>query len=265
MDKTLEESPTSPKDRFSSLTNLKKCLSLYSDPCSPTDDNPFPLQPFNKTMPTAFDSVKDSQDSNPPSVNQSLSGDFSNTLFTRLKRQNLLIKQENSNLLKEIQILNKNLKAKNEELRSVQIENKKMKKIVDYVIKEILGDFKDFEDKDELFPYLVKKINVIKATVVGTQRAFFKQKEINKKIRIENSRLNSENISNIGLILKLGSFKDNEMIEIGDVTPLGSFDNGQMTEKKHTRHKKSNSMYMDGKRENEFNEKICFSPSVLFG
>jgi hypothetical protein len=262
----LNESLSSPKGRGSSLTNLKKYLSLYSDPCSPTDENPFPLQSFHKTMPTTLESLKeDITDIN--SKSQSFSAELSSSIFLKFKRQNFLLKQENQNLLKEIQILNKTLKAKNEELRKNTAENSKMKKIVAYVIEEILGE-KDLELDQDILPFLVKKVNFIKNTVVNTQKAFFRQKEINKKVRIENNRLQAENVSNIELILKLNSYRDKvaESSRFFDGA-LESFEKVERTEKKHTRHKKSNSLYFDTavKKTNEFFERDGLSPTSLYG
>lgn len=257
MDPTPKQSIDSPQIRNSSLSNLKKCLSLYSDPGSPTDENPFPLQAFNKTMPNTLSKEilkeSESEDTFLNSQNQSLSGDLSTAIFIKFKRQNILLRQENQNLLKEIQILNKTLQTKNEETTKLHVENLKLKKIANYVIEEILGEIKEFDCKEEVLPYLVRKINMIKSTVINTQKAYFKQKELNKKLKIETQKLQNENFSNIELILKMNKYKEKEDRESFDLESELKADKFkfEITEKKKSSHRKSNSMFLDavGKRE----------------
>lgn len=257
MDPVPIKSIDSPQIRNSSLSNLKKCLSLYSDPGSPTDENPFPLQAFNKTMPNTLikELPKDfsPEDTLMNSQNHSLSGDLSSAIFIKFKRQNILLRQENQNLLKEIQILNKTLNSKNEEMTKMQLENLKLKKIANYVTEEILGELKEFDYKEEILPYLVRKVNMIKNTVINTQKAYFKQKELNKKLKVDVKKLETENFSNIELILKMNKYKEREEVDKLGLEQEMMIENEKnlRTEKKKNCHKKSNSLYLDavGKRE----------------
>jgi len=269
MDPKSKQSIDSPQIRKSSLSNLKKCLSLYSDPGSPTDDNPFPLQAFNKTMPNALSKEilkeSDSEDTFFNSQHQSISGDLNTVILIKFKRQNTLLRQENQNLLKEIQMLNKTLQARNDETSKLQLENLKLKKIANYVIEEILGEFKEIDCKEEILPFLVRKINMIKSTVINTQKAYFKQKELNKKLKSETQKLQNENFSNIELILKMNKYKEREERESFDLESELRSDKfkGETTEKKGS-HRKSNSMFLDsvGKRELGLNGK---GPGVFMG
>ena len=136
-------------------------------------------------------------------LEENTTGDTKLNLGKKYKRENIILTHELKKLNDEIKLLTNSHDEIAEELKKSQEESSHLRKIVKYVVDEVLGEYRSAEFKGDALSHIITVFNNIKTTVVSTQEAFLKQKKILKKLKTENFELRKENYSNLDLILKM--------------------------------------------------------------
>ena len=134
-----------------------------------------------------------------------MSGDSKMQIGKRYKRENIILRHEILKLNEEINTLDKSHHNMCEELKKTKLENIKLKRVTKYVLDELFEEFGSSEYQGDTLNFIVSMFSKIKKTLIDTQEAYLKQKNIIKRLKLENETLQNENYCNIDLILKMNS------------------------------------------------------------
>lgn len=144
-------------------------------------------------------------------------------VYKKYKRKNIILQHEVDKLNEEIALMGRSHEEIEEELKEAQKENASLRKIVRYVVDEVLGEYSSSDHQGDALSYIKSFFADIKATLVSTQEAYLKQKSVVKKLKSENADLHKENFSNLELILKLNKHPEKIPIKTNAFSDIKSF------------------------------------------